>query len=333
MNPIPLFFSLLRRIGIDGFMFGIIAMIALAYINPAIGITTCGISLEQVATFSVSLIFFFYGLRLSPEKLREGLSNWRMHLVIQLATFVYFPLIMLLFRPVFAGTGAEMFWMGSFFLASLPSTVSSSVVMVSIAGGNIPAAIFNASISSLIGVFITPLWTGLVLSSSTGAFNTTDVMIKLAVQVILPVVLGILLHHRYGAFAEKHKNALRYSDQTVILLIVYTSFFRSFESRIFDGFSSIQIILLGAAMIALFFFAMGSMTLTGKLLGFNLTDRITVLFCGSKKSLVHGSVMVKILFPGSPYTGILLLPLMMYHALQIIIASVIARKISRTTGH
>ncbi|HNX58657.1 MAG TPA: bile acid:sodium symporter family protein [Spirochaetota bacterium] len=333
MNPIPLFLSLLRRVGIDGFMFGIIMMIVLAYVDPSIGITKRGVSLEQVAGFGVSLIFFFYGLRLSPEKLKEGLSNWRMHLVIQTATFIYFPLIVLAFRPLFAGTGAEAFWMGTFFLASLPSTVSSSVVMVSIAGGNIPAAIFNASISSLVGVIATPLWTGLVLSASTGAFNPGDVAIKLALQVILPVALGIALHHRFGAFADKHRKALRYSDQTVILLIIYTSFCKSFAEHIFSGFSPAKIVLLGAAMVALFFFAMASMTATGKFLGFSLIDRITVLFCGSKKSLVHGSVMVKVLFPGSPYIGILLLPLMMYHALQIIIASVIARKISKATGH
>lgn len=54
---------------------------------------------------------------------------------------------------------------GRLFLATLPSTVSSSVVMVSIAGGNMAAAIFNASVSSLIGVFVTPLWMGIFLET------------------------------------------------------------------------------------------------------------------------------------------------------------------------
>lgn len=331
MNPIPRFLSLLHKIGIDGFMFGIISMIFLAYLAPSIGSAKKPVSLEQIANAGVSLIFFFYGLRLSAAKLAAGLANWKMHFVIQLSTFVFFPVILLLFKPLFAGTSAEMFWMGGFFLAALPSTVSSSVVMVSIAGGNIPAAIFNASISSLIGVFMTPLWTGLFIAGSqgSGSFNAGDIALKLTLQVIVPVTAGIILNGKFGAFAEKHKKALKISDQTVILLIIYTSFCKSFAGHIFDEFSFLQIVLLGASMVALFFFVMGCMTLTGKLLKFNHTDRITVLFCGSKKSLVHGSVMVKVLFPGSPATGILLLPLMMYHALQIIIASVLARKIAK----
>jgi sodium/bile acid cotransporter 7 len=333
MNPIPHFFALLRKVGIDGFMFGIISMIVLAYIAPSVGAAKKPISLEQLANFGVSLIFFFYGLRLSMAKLVAGLANWKMHFVIQLSTFVFFPVILLLFKPLFDGTSAAMFWAGGFFLASLPSTVSSSVVMVSIAGGNIPAAIFNASISSLIGVFMTPLWAGLFIAGSQGGdFNAADIAVKLTIQVIVPVTLGILLNRKFGAFAEKHKKALKMSDQTVILLIIYTAFCKSFSEHIFDGFSAFQIIALGACMIALFFFVMGCMTLTGKILGFNRTDRITVLFCGSKKSLVHGSVMVKVLFPGNPATGILLLPLMMYHALQIIIASVLAKRIAKTNG-
>ena len=318
-----------RKIGIDAFMLGIVSMIALAKLAPSIGTANSPFSLEQLATLGVSVIFFFYGLRLSPEKIREGLANWRMHLVIQSTTFIVFPLMILALRPLFAGTGAELFWTGTFFLAALPSTVSSSVVMVSIAGGNIPAAIFNASVSSLLGMVFTPLWTGLVLSSGAGGFDAGDVALKLIIQVIAPVTAGTLLHHRFGAFAEKHRHALKRSDQTIILLIVYTSFCASFRNGVFDGFSALQIVLLGAAMVALFFLVMGTVTAVSRLLRFSHADSVTVLFCGSKKSLVHGSVMVKLLFPGSPITGVLLLPLMMYHALQIIIASVIAGRMAK----
>lgn len=319
----------LRKIGIDAFMLGIVLMIALAKIAPAAGSANKPFSLEQLATLGVSVIFFFYGLRLSPEKIREGLANWRMHLVIQTTTFLVFPLMILALRPLCAGTDAELFWMGTFFLAALPSTVSSSVVMVSIAGGNIPAAIFNASVSSLLGMVFTPLWTGLVLSSGAGGFDAGEVALKLLIQVIAPVCAGTLLHRRFGAFAEKHRRALKRSDQTIILLIVYTSFCTSFRNGVFDGFSAAQIALLGSAMVALFFFVMGTVSAVSRLLRFSHADSVTVLFCGSKKSLVHGSVMAKLLFPGNPAAGVLLLPLMMYHALQIIIASVIAGRMAK----
>lgn len=328
MNLLRRNLALLKRTGVDGFMLGIISMIFLAYLAPEIGSIKKPVSLDQIATLGVALIFFLYGLRLSPEKLKQGLSNWRMHLVIQLTTFLFFPLILLACKPLFAGTSAEIFWLGTFFLASLPSTVSSSVVMVSIAGGNIPAAIFNASISSLIGIFMTPFWAGLFLSSGSGGFSARDVAVKLTLQVLFPVTAGILLHRHFGVFAEKHKKALKHSDQTVILLIIYTAFCKSFENRLFADLSLLQIVLLGGSMVALFFAVMGTVHVISRRLRFSPEDSVTVLFCGSKKSLVHGSVMIKVLFPHSPISGILLLPLMLYHALQIIISSVIARKIA-----
>jgi sodium/bile acid cotransporter 7 len=323
--------SFIGKIGLDGFMLSLVLMIVLAWIQPSVGVTSKPVSLETIAGYGVSIIFFFYGLRLSPQKLREGLSNWKMHLVVQATTFLFFPLFILIFKPFFDDTSYSLLWLGTFFLASLPSTVSSSVVMVSIAGGNIPAAIFNASISSLLGVFITPLWMGIFLSG-TGDFNPWQIVGKLALQVLLPVAVGILLNHRWGAWAEKHKKALKLSDQTVILLIVYTAFCNSFINHVFDGFSALQLLILGASMIALFFFVMGTVTIVCRSLGFRRKDKITVMFCGSKKSLIHGTVMSKVLFPHSQVLGILLLPLMMYHALQIIIASMLAQRMSKKNG-
>jgi sodium/bile acid cotransporter 7 len=216
-----------------------------------------------------------------------------------------------------------------FFLAALPSTVSSSVVMVSIAKGNIPAAIFNASISSLIGVVVTPLWVGLFIASATGNFDVTDVFLKLIFQVLLPVIIGISLNSRFGSVAEKYKKQLKYFDQAVILTIIYTSFCKSFSEHLFEGFTTIELAGLATAMIILFFVVFLCVGLISRLLGFSDDDRITVLFCGSKKSLVHGTVMSKVLFQHSTITGIILLPLMLYHALQLIAASIIARSMAR----
>ncbi|MFD2513358.1 bile acid:sodium symporter family protein [Pontibacter locisalis] len=304
-------------------------MILFAYLWPQIGLDREPISLGDVANYGVSAIFFFYGLRLSPEKLKAGLSSWRLHLVVQLSTFVLFPLLILSLHPFFEGGNKELLWLGTFYLAALPSTVSSSVVMVSIAGGNIPAAIFNASISSLMGIFITPLWMGLFLTSSTESFDLGSIMGKLILQVLMPVIVGILLHRYWGGFAERNKSRLRVFDQVIILLIVYTSFSESFARKMFSGYSFIDILALGAAMVALFFLVYGVIHAISSVLGFNREDRITAIFCGSKKSLVHGTVMSKVLFPDANMVGIILLPIMLYHALQLLAASVISQSMAR----
>jgi len=318
--------SLAARAGLDWFLLALLSMIGLAYLWPTAGIQEGPFSLSELANYGVSLIFFFYGLRLSGDKLRVGLSNWKLHLTIHLTTFVVFPLVVLGAQQVFVTPATASLWLGSFYVAALPSTVSSSVVMVSIAGGNIPAAIFNASISSLIGVFLTPLWMGLVLSTGSGDYNVTGIILKLTIQVIVPVVLGLALNRWGGAFAERYKTYLRYLDQVVILTIVYCSFSESFARRMFESLTAMDMVVLGACMLGLFFFIFALVTLFSRLLHFNREDKITALFCGSKKSLVQGSVMANVLFPGN---GVVLLPIMMYHALQLIAASVLAQSMAR----
>lgn len=321
--------ALALKAGLDWFILAIIGMIILASFFPAPGVQKGLFSLKSIAGYGVSLIFFFYGLRLSPQKLREGLSNWRLHSVVQLSTFILFPSLMLLLMKFFGTNGNELFWLGAFYVAALPSTVSSSVVMVSIAGGNIPAAIFNASISALIGVFVTPLWMGIVLTKSSQGFDLTDVIIKLIIQVLVPVTLGILLHSKFGVFADKHRKKMRYFDQIVILLIIYTAFCESFSKHMFSEHGASDIIILGICMIALFFFVYGIISVINRFMKFNREDSITAVFCGSKKSLVHGTVMSKVLFPNASAAGIILLPLMMYHALQLMAASIIAQSMAR----
>ncbi|WP_207801976.1 bile acid:sodium symporter family protein [Pontibacter arcticus] len=329
---IPRLGATAARFGLDWFMLALVSMILLAYLWPNGGIDREPVSLGDVATYGVSVIFFFYGLRLSPEKLRAGLSTWKLHLVVQLSTFILFPLLIIPLRYFFEGTNAEFLWLGTFYLAALPSTVSSSVVMVSIAGGNMPAAIFNASISSLLGVFITPLWMSLVLTTTSSDFDMAQIMGKLVVQVVLPVALGIMLHKRWGGFAEKHKKKLRYFDQVIILTIVYTSFCESFARDMFSGYSIANLFILGAAMLVLFSLVYGLITGISRMLDFNREDKITAVFCGSKKSLVHGTIMSKVLFPDATMVGIILLPIMIYHALQLLIASIIAQASARKAG-
>lgn len=329
---IPRVGMLASRVGLDWFLAALIGMIVLAYLWPEGGIDREPFSLGDAATYGVAFIFFFYGLRLSPEKLRVGLGTWKLHVVIQLSTFVLFPLLILPLHTFFEGENTELLWLGTFFLAALPSTVSSSVVMVSIANGNIPAAIFNASISSLLGVFITPLWMGLFLTASSGSFDIWGIMGKLVLQVILPVGLGILLHRYWGTAAERNKQKMRYFDQVIILIIVYTSFSESFARDMFSSYRLTDLLLLGVAMLLLLFLVYGIIQLVSKLMNFNREDSITAVFCGSKKSLVHGTVMSKVLFPDPTMVGIILLPIMLYHALQLLVASIIAQAMARKSG-
>ncbi|CAM4202182.1 bile acid:sodium symporter family protein [Zobellia nedashkovskayae] len=317
------------RLKIDGFVLSVIAVIGIAYVFPQWGTPESKIPIDTISAIGISLIFFFYGLKLSPAKLKAGIKNWKLHVLVQGSTFLIFPLLILVFRPFIQNEAQETIWLAFFFLAALPSTVSSSVVMVSIAKGNIPAAIFNASISGIIGVVLTPLWMGLFVQSAQTDFDFTDIYIKLFVQIILPVVVGILLQRFLGEFAQKHNKRLTLFDKSVILLIIYKSFAESFEEDIFSTVSILDLLMLFVTVLILFgivFFLTGFLA---KKMRFNTADQITAQFCGTKKSLVHGTVFSKIIFGKLASIGIILLPLMIFHAIQLLIISTVASRMSR----
>lgn len=312
---------------IDGFVLSIIIVIALAYLFPQWGIAASPIPLDTISAIGISLIFFFYGLKLSPEKLKAGMKNWKLHLLIQSTTFLLFPLIVLAAKPLMQTAEQETIWLAFFFLAALPSTVSSSVVMVALAKGNLPAAIFNASISGIIGVVLTPLWMGLFVQNTSADFNFTTIYFQLFVQIILPVILGLLLHRFFGDFAQKHSQKLSLFDKSIILLIIYKSFANSFNDNLFSTVSILDLTILSIAVFALFGILFYLTGFLAKKMNFNIEDQITAQFCGTKKSLVHGTVFSKIIFGNIATIGIILLPIMLYHAIQLIIISIVAAKL------
>ncbi|OBQ52174.1 bile acid:sodium symporter [Tamlana sp. s12] len=314
---------------IDRFVLAIIATIITAYFFPQLGSSSSPVPLDLLGTIGVSLIFFFYGLKLSPDKIKSGLKNWKLHLVVQTSTFLLFPLIILAAKPFIYSEEAENLWLSFLFLGALPSTVSSSVVMVSIAKGNVPAAIFNASISGLIGIMITPLWMELFIPPSTADFDLTEIYTKLIITIIAPVFLGILLQRFGRHFAAKYKSQLTTFDKLVILLIIYKSFVHSFEDNIFSSISLIDLLIIAALLILLFYTIYFLIGFIAKALKFNREDQITAQFCGTKKSLVHGTVFAEILFPATFPIGMILLPLMLFHAFQIFIISIIASRLGR----
>lgn len=309
----------------NGFIFALFLTILFAYFFPE-GPEI--LPLKTITDIGIGLIFFFYGLKLSPAELKLGFLNYKVHIVVQLATFVLFPLLALLCLPFFPkGTGSDL-WLAVFFLGTLPSTVSSSIVMVSIARGNLPTAIFNASLSGLIGIVATPVWLSFFLHKNTD-FSFLDVLIKLCLQIVFPLFLGLLLQRFFGYYARKHSKSLSLFDKTTIILIVYSSFSNSFRSNLFSSINLADMIKLIGIILILFFIVYFGLALICRLLGFNIKDKITAQFCGTKKSLVHGSVMLKVIFGNSANTGLLLLPIMIYHSTQLLLIAFFAEKYRR----
>ncbi len=319
-------FAHLKRFGLDGFMLGLLAAVALAALLPSIFKSGGLIHIEYFTTYGVALVFLLYGLTLSPAKMREGVVNWRLHLVVQCASFVLFPLLGVLLLVVLGRHLDPALALGFLYLCALPSTVSSSVAMTSIARGNVPGAIFNASLSSLIGVFVTPLWVNAYLHAQGGGMDLGPVILKIVLLVLLPIVLGQLLRPLLLRWIEAHLALAKLLDRATILAIVANSFADSVAEGVWAAHGLATIALIGGISIGLFWLMFGLMNLICRLLGFDRGDRIAAIFCGSKKSLASGVPMAKIMFSANPALGLIIAPIMLFHLLQLIMVSVIARR-------
>lgn len=316
---------------VDWFLLGMAAAVALAWLFPEPGARGGWMHPELLTKAGVALIFFLHGVALSFTALKAGTLNWRLHLVVQGSAFVLFPLLGLGIMAATHSWLPEGLRLGFFFLCALPSTVSSSVALTAAAGGNVAAAVFNATLSSLLGVVLTPLWIGAVSEAQGVSGSLGSVILDLVLWLVLPLVLGQLSRPLLAGWAAAHKKWIHRVDRGTILLLVYTSFCDSFALGVWsqNGATVVLATVFGsAALFFVVFFIVGAMS-DG--LRFSFADRIAAVFCGSKKSLATGVPMAQLMFGGNPLLGLILLPIMIYHPLQLVICGVLASRWARIT--
>lgn len=320
---------MLARLKVDPFVGALLIVVAAAVAWPEPGETGGPLHADTVARYGIGVIFLLYGISLSPEQMWRSMGKWREHLLVQAATFLLFPIIVFAVQPLTGAVLPQDILTGLFFLAALPSTVSSSVAMTSLARGNVPLAIFNASISSFIGVFVTPVLMAWYLHTTGASLPLHTVILKLVLLVLLPIAVGQFLRPLAGPWVARHKVVVRVADRAVILAIVYNSFCDSVADGIWSAQDAWTLPMLAGMVIALFLTVYGALDAICRFAGLTVEDRIAVLFCGSKKSLATGLPMGGIIFGAGPATALIIAPLMMFHFFQLLIVSFIAASYAR----
>ena len=315
----------------DRFLIALLAAVALAWIAPEPGARGGFLHAEVLNKLGIALIFFLHGLTLPFEALKSGTLRWPVHLLVQLATFVVFPLFGLLLMAAGAGWLPGDLRAGIFYLCALPSTVSSSVALTAAAGGNVPAALFNATLSSLLGVFVTPLWLSAVLGSAGHPLPIGPVILELALWLLLPLALGQLARLFFAGFAARHKHRISGIDRATIVLLVYTSFCDSVKAGIWRSSALAPLVWTLAACCALLPAMLALLHLVSRAARFPTADRIAAMFCGSKKTLASGVPLAQLIFGAHPGLGMILLPLLIYHPLQLLVGGVLAGRWARRT--
>lgn len=317
------------RIRPDWFLIGMAAAVGLAALFPGPGSSGGALRPEILTKAGVALIFFLHGMALPSSALRAGTLRWPLHLVIQAFTFVVFPVLGIGLLWAVGDRMAPGLRLGFFFLCALPSTVSSSIALTATAGGNVPAAVFNATLSALLGVVLTPLWLGWMAEAQGGGLPFGEVVVDLLFWLILPLVLGQLSRPWLGAWAGRNKRFINLVDRGTIILLVYTSFCDSMQRGVWteNGWGPLLGTFVGCSL--LLGLVLGLTNLVSRILGFPEGDRIAAIFCGSKKTLASGVPMASIIFGQNPQLGLILLPIMVYHPLQLVVGGILAGRWAR----
>ncbi len=306
----------------DRFTTGIIISVILGLLLPCTGAVAGWF--DWLTNAAIVLLFYLYGVKLSRESVIAGLLNWRLQLMVFFYTFIFFPIITPLLQPLLEPMVGSALYMGLIYVACLPSTVQSSIAFTAVAGGNVPAAVCSASVSSLLGVFLTPLLVGLLFTNSntSSADVGLDTVLKICYQILLPFILGQLSRRWLRGWVERNKGLIKWNDQGTIWLVIYTSFsgataqgyWQQLELHYLLGLIVVCSIILCITFAATYF--------SSRWCGFNREDRITIVFCGSKKSLAVGAPMMLAIF--GELDNNLLLPLMIFHQVQLMACAQLA---------
>ncbi len=312
---------------VDPFLLWLIAVVATASLLPVRGVAADWFDI--LADAAIALLFFLHGAKLSREAIVKGIGNWRLHLMVLASTYLLFPVAGLVTERLAQGWINPLLLSGVLFLTLLPSTVQSSIAFTAMARGNVAAAVCSASLSNLLGILLTPLLVGIFIQSArTGQGGDWGAVRSIVMQLLVPFLAGHFLRPVIGKWIDRHKAILMPVDRGSILLVVYSAFSAAVVNGIWQvlEFSDLlELLLISAVILA---FIMGINALLARVTGLPREDAVVLLFCGSKKSLVSGVPMAGALFAPAQ-VGMIVLPLMIFHQLQLFVCAWLAARFAR----
>ncbi|MEV0947394.1 bile acid:sodium symporter family protein [Rhodococcus sp. NPDC049939] len=312
---------------LDPFILGILITVGIASLVPAEG--TALTAFGWAVKVAIGLLFFLYGTRLSSREALHGLRHWRLHVTILAATFVLFPILGIAARFLVPSILTQPLYLGILYVCLLPSTVQSSIAFVSIARGNVPGAIVSASFSNLLGIFVTPLLVALLMTTEGSGFDASSV-VGILFMLLLPFIAGQVVQRWIGTWVKEHGAPLKIVDRGSILLVVYVAFSEGMNEGIWSTLSVGRLFALLVVCAILLAIVLSVTWFGSTRLGFSKQDQITITFCGSKKSLATGLPMATVLFASQPI-GLIVLPLMLFHQLQLLVCAWMAGRLARRT--
>ncbi len=311
------------------FLVGLILAVSMAWVFPEGGARDGLLPVAFLTRSGVVIIFFLQGLTLASEQIRRGMVRWRMHLLIQAFIFLVTPLTALVFAVAVGRFLPDDLATGFLFLGALPTTISSALVFTTLAGGNVTLALVNTTLANVAGVFLTPLWVSLFVRVQGTPISLGPVILKVSLLILLPLLIGQIMRRWLHRKADARKKQFAILSSLIVLFIVYSSFCTSVGSGFWVQ-TGPGVSFAAVGWVVLYF----SVVITAVLLSvrglrLNAQDTPAVVFCSSQKTLAAGVPMATLIFGASPSLGLILLPIMLYHPLQLLVGGLLIGRFQR----
>jgi sodium/bile acid cotransporter 7 len=303
----------------------LVAAIALAVLLPVHGSARDGA--QFVSNAAVFLLFFLNGVRLPRHEVMAGLSNHR--LLWPLVAWCFGAMALAGWALAVAGQGwmPPLLALGFVYLGCLPSTVQSATAYSSLAGGNVASSVVAAALLNLLGVFITAPLFSLLAGAGGGGFHS-DGLIKVVAILLVPFILGQVAQGWLLDWVKRHRGLVTTMDRSSIAIAVYVAFSGAVAQQFWTRIDPLGWCWLAGGTALFLVFGHGGAWLLGGSLGLDRPNRITMLFAGAQKSIAMGAPLAAVLFRPD-VAGVILLPILLYHLVQLVIAAPLAQRLTR----
>lgn len=301
-------------------------MIGLAAAYPTLGKSGGTLKAEITVNYVViALIFFISGLSLKSTALLDSILYIRLIALVQLFSLVLVPTLgYFLSKLLLLVNFDENLANGLVVAMCIPTTISSNVLMTKAADGNEAAALTNAVLGSIIGIFVSPalIYWFLNLAAAANPIDYSSVFAKLAMTIIGPLVVGQIIRLVFPATISYLQSVVNFSiiNSCLLLALIYEVFCDTFSSNSFQKVSTGSFIAVIFLVMAIFLFLSWISFLISRIPYFNFSrpDTVAIIMCSATKSAALGIPIIKVVFSDNPNIGIITLPLLLFHAEQLI---------------
>jgi sodium/bile acid cotransporter 7 len=311
---------MLRFLRRQWFLAGLVVVLAAAALAPNVGRGGGPLASQRWQGWLVFGIFLLSGFALRRGVLKGAIRDYRLHVFVQGTSLAVAPLLFWASAHVLSATSLPAPLLEGFVvLGCLPTTVTSGVAFTRAAGGDEAGALFNATLGNLLGIVVTP-FSILLATGRHGAVPASLVAAQLGWQVAAPVAVGQILQLAFGTRAAKVRPWLGRTGSILLLALIYVVFCDSL-SRGFDvGAGDIAAAFAIAA--ALHALLVGLAFRSSALAVFRLSraKRTAAVICSTQKTAALGLPLLAILYRNDASLGLVALPLLIYHPLQLVAA-------------